>query len=82
MSLGAALTCTRVQHVWDCAVWGGRTILGSMVELLTAVAAVIGALAGLVNSWQIARLTGRVDSIEQTQHHVFGALMHGLPKRD
>ena len=48
-----------------------------MVELLTAVAAVIGALAGLVNSWQIARLTGRVDSIEQTQHHVLGALMHG-----
>jgi len=53
-----------------------------MVELLTAVAAVIGALAGLVNSWQIARLTGRVDSIEQTQHHVLGALMHGTPKRD
>ena len=53
-----------------------------MVELLTAVAAVIGALAGLVNSWQIAQLTGRVDSIEQTQHHVLGALMHGAPKRD
>ena len=51
-----------------------------MVELLTAVAAVIGAIAGLVNSWQIARLTGRVDSIEQTQHHVLGALMHGDPE--
>ena len=53
-----------------------------MVELLTAVAAVIGALAGLVNSWQIARLTGRVDSIERTQHRVLGALMYGIPKRD
>ena len=61
--------------------WSSVT-LGVMVELLTAVAAVIGALAGLVNSWQIARLTGRVDSIEQTQHHVLGALMHGTPKRD
>lgn len=57
-------------------------MVGSMVELLTAVAAVIGALAGLVNFWQSARLTGRVDSIEQTQHHVLGALMHGSPKRD
>lgn len=53
-----------------------------MVELLTAVAAVIGALAGLVNLCQIARLTGRVDSIEQTQHHVLGALTYGDPKRD
>lgn len=57
-------------------------MVGSMVELLTAVAAVIGALAGLVNSWQIARLTGRVCSIEQTQHHVLGALMHRERIRD
>ncbi len=57
-------------------------MLGSMVGLLTAAAAVIGALAGRVNSWQIERLTGRVESIEQTQHHVLGALMHGAPKRD
>ena len=46
-----------------------------MVETLTAVAAVVGAITGLLNSMQIAQLRGRVDALEAVMQTIMTALI-------
>ena len=55
-----------------------------MLETLTAVAAVIGALAGLLNTaglltvnGKVDRLAGRVDAIERQQDRMLNVLLLG-----
>ena len=64
---------------------GGRILRKTMVEMLTAIAAVIGAVGSvtagfgvLIVNGKIDRLTGRVDAIESTMQTVL-TLIAGRP---
>ena len=47
------------------------------VEILTAIAAVVGAVTGLLNSYQLTKLTSRVDANERLlNNHVNAPGLH------
>ena len=49
----------------------------TVIQLLTAAAALVGALTGIWNSYQFGRLDGRVGAIERSHNsHVNAAELH------